>query len=299
MFIYEQSGKLNWDHLRYFVAVVRAGTVIGAARQLGVSHATVLRNVSRLELSLGIRLFDRIQSGYRVTPEGEEIYADALAMEEQAEALIRRAMGKHPAPEGLLKLAVADNSLFDLMPLLREFRKMFPRIELSVVTVQGSADRVIAQLKADVAIVSTNVPPEDLVGRQLARISFACYASSEYLQEWKGKTAKPDDCDWITWGFQKAAPDADMDAAWQQKMLHRLTPNPKIALRAVSHGDALAAVRAGVGVSFLRDSFREELVRLPFNVAIEPVGIWMLTHPDLRRSGRVSVFMDFAAGNLP
>ena len=57
------KNKLDWDHLRYFVAVVKAGTVIGAARHLGVSHATVLRNVSRLEAFLGIRLFDRVQSG--------------------------------------------------------------------------------------------------------------------------------------------------------------------------------------------------------------------------------------------
>ena len=66
-----RHNQLNWDQLRYFVAVVSAGTVIGAARSLGVSHATVLRNVSRLEGFLGIRLFHRVQSGYRVTAEGE------------------------------------------------------------------------------------------------------------------------------------------------------------------------------------------------------------------------------------
>lgn len=289
--------KLNWDHLRYFVAVVKAGTVIGAARFLGVSHSTVLRSVSRLEKYLGIRLFDRVRSGYRVTPEGEEIYADALAMEEHAEALIRRAMGKHPTPEGLLKLVVSDGSLLDLMPLLGAFRKEFPRIELSMETAHGSADEGIAQLQADVAIVVTNAPPEDLVGRQLARISFGFYASSEYLQEWKGKIPKPNECDWITWG-SKTAPDADIDGAWQQNMLHRLSPTPKVALRAASHRDAVAAVRAGVGVGLLRDSFQEELVQLPFKVAVESFGIWMLTHPDLRRSGRVRVFMDFIASHF-
>lgn len=291
------KNKLDWDHLRYFVAVVKAGTVIGAARLLGVSHATVLRNVSRLEAFLGIRLFDRLQSGYRVTAEGEEIYEDARAMEEHAEALIRRAMGKHPEPEGLLKLVVSDGSLFDLMPLLRDFRKEFPRIELSIGTAPGSQDQGISQLQADVAIVVTNAPPEDLVGRQLARISFAYYASTAYLEAWKGKIPKPIECDWITWSL-RASSDTDIDSAWQQNMLHRLAPNPKIALRAVNHGDALAGVRAGVGVSLLRDSYTEELVRLPFNVVVESFGIWMLTHPDLRRAGRVRVFMDFIASNF-
>lgn len=291
------KNKLDWDHLRYFVAVIKAGTVIGAARLLGVSHATVLRRISRLEKYLGIRLFDRVQSGYCVTAEGEEIYEDALAMEEHAEALIRRAMGKHPAPEGLLKLVVSDGSLFDLMPLLREFRMEFPRIELNLVTALGTADQGLTQLKADVAIVVTNAPPEDLVGRQLARIGFAYYASLKYLETWQGKIPNPSDCDWITWRLS-ASSDTDMDSAWQQNILHRLAPNPKIALAAVNHGEALAGVRAGVGVSLLRDSYTEELVRLPFNVVIETFGIWMLTHPDLRRAGRVKVFMDFAASNF-
>ncbi|MCZ6642877.1 MAG: LysR family transcriptional regulator, partial [Gammaproteobacteria bacterium] len=259
----KQNDRLDWDHLRHFVAVVNAGTVIGAARFLGVSHSTVLRNVSRLETTLGIRLFDRVQSGYRVTQEGEEIFEDARAMEVHAEALVRRAMGKHPAPEGLLKLVVSDGSLFDLMGLLRDFRKEFPRIELSIGTAPGSAEQGLTELKADVAIVVTNAPPEDLVGRQLARITFAYYASHEYLASWHGETPEPTDCDWITWSLDES-PDIDMEGPWQRNILHRLAPNPKIALRAVHHGDALAGVRAGVGVSLLRDSYEEELVRLPF-----------------------------------
>ena len=133
--------------------------------------------------------------------------------------------------------------------------------------------------------------------RQLARISFAYYAAPEYLETSGGKNPRPNECDWIIWSL-RASPDADMDFSWQHNMLRRLAPKPKIALRAVHHGDALAAVRAGVGVGLLRDRYAGELVRLPFNVVIEPFGIWMLTHPDLRRAGRVRVFMDFVAGNF-
>ena len=180
------SQPLNWDQVRYFVAVVRAGTVVGAARALGISHATVLRSVSRLEESLGIRLFDRMQSGYRPTAEAEAIYPSALAMEEHAETLIRRAMGKHPEPEGLLKLVVSDRSLFDVMSLLVEFRKAFPRIELSLGPVPGNFSQGLRQLNADVAVLVTNTPPEDLVGRQLSRVSFAYFTSAAYLRDDEG-----------------------------------------------------------------------------------------------------------------
>lgn len=290
------DNELSWDHLRHFAAVVKAGTVVGAARTLGVSHATVLRNISRLEGCLGMRLFDRIQSGYRVTTEGEEIYVNALAMEEQAETLLRRAMGQHPAPEGLLKLVVSDCALVDLMPLLREFRREFPRIELSIGPVEDLADG-IAQRSIDVAIVMTNTPPEDLVGRQLSRIGFACYASPEYLQERQTVTPKPEECDWITWGATGSG-DIGPEFSWQRPMLRRLVPHQNVALHTVDHRDALDAVREGVGASLLRDTLCEQLVRLPFHAASESVGVWMLTHPDLRRAGRVKVFMDFVASSF-
>ncbi len=280
------NNKMNWDHLRYFIEVVKAGTVVGAARELAVSHATVLRNIVRLEQSLGMRLFDRLQSGYQVTAEGEEILGNALAMEEQAQTLARRALGKHPAPEGVLSLAVSDTSLIDLMPLIREFRAEFPRIELRVGPARESAGGVM-QLKADIAIVATNSPLESLVGRQLSRIAFACYASSHYLRERQKQSSNFDDYDWISWGLQ---------ASWQHGMLKRFSSKQKVALQTASHRDALDAVQAGVGVSLLSDRYKEELTRLPIKVSSETLGVWMLTHPELRRSGKVRAFMDFVAG---
>ncbi len=289
------NNSLNWDHLRYFVAVVNMGSVVGAARNLGVSHATVLRNISQLENGLRLRLFDRRQAGYRVTAQGEEIFVNAVAMEEQAETLMRRAMGQDPAPEGLLKLAVSDASLIDLFPVLREFRREYPGIELSIGPVRRLGEDILHR-KVDVAMVATNTPPDDLVGRQLARVNFACYASSEYLQE-KLDPAAPEECEWITWSLNGLG-DLELDSSFQNGMFFRLVPNQNVALHAINHGDAVAAVRAGVGVSLLRKYSFDELVELSFRAPSESLGIWMLTHPDLRRSGRVRVFMDFVADNF-
>jgi DNA-binding transcriptional LysR family regulator len=293
-----KHGALVWDQIRYFVAVTRAGSVVGAARALGVSHATVLRNVSRLEKQLGVRLFDRLRSGYRITAEGEEIYADAQLMEEHAETLMRRAMGRNPIPEGLLKLIVPDNSLFDLMPLLGGFRRENPRIDLSVEIDSAAADQGVAQLKADVAIVVTNTPPEDLVGRQLKRINFAYYASPAYLgrQPALGQQLADslplDQCDWITWDLPTRS-DSSQEPGWQLNLLRRLTRRPRIALRTSSHADTLSAVRAGLGVGLLQTDHQHGLVELPIAVPVDPVGVWMLTHQVLRRSGKVRAFMEF------
>lgn len=286
------DNELRWDQVRHFVAVARAGSVVGAARVLGVSHATVLRNVSRLESSLGVRLFDPMRSGYRITADGQEVLVSALGMEEHADTLVRRAMGKNPDPEGLLKLVVTDTSLFDPMPLLRDLRRAQPRIELTVEDAHGDAAHKLAQLHADAAIVLTNSPPEELVGRQLGRLHFAYFASAGYLGARAPAEIPPAECHWVVWHLEHSA---EFDEAWQDSALRRLTRRPNVVLRTDRHADALAAVRSGVGASLLSEAAGDGLLRLPFPEPRETCGVWLLTHPDLRRSGRVRALFEFVA----
>jgi len=77
--------------------------------------------------------------------------------------------------------------------------------------------------------------------------------------------------------------------------LRRLTRRPNVILRSDRHADALAAVRSGVGASLLSESSAAGLLRLPFAEPRETCGVWLLTHPDLRRSGRVRALFEFVA----
>lgn len=291
----KMNNELRWDQVRYFLAVARAGSVVGAARRLAVSHATVIRNISQLEERLGLRLFDHVRSGYRITEDGEEVLVSAAAMEEHAEALLRRATGKNPTPEGVLKLVVSDNSLFDPMPLLRLFRQAHPSVELAVEDAPGEAQARLARLHADVAIQVTNTPPEELVGRQLGRVAFGYFASRDYLSTLPAAAPCPEDCQWVVWSL---GPAGELDDTWHRGALRRLTPRPKIVLQADRHAEALAAVRAGVGVSLLCESAATDLVRLPFADPRDSFAVWLLTHPDLRRAGRVRALFDVVAETL-
>lgn len=297
--------SLNWDQVRHFVAVARAGSVVGAARRLGVSHATVLRNVTRLEASLGVRLFDRVRSGYRITADGDEVLAAAAAMEAQAEALLRRARGKSPSPEGTLKLAVTDASLFDPMPMLARFRDRYPRIELALEEPHGGAEQSLTQLRCDAALMVTNTPPEDLVGRQLARLRLACFrgvdGASNVAKAAERTPVPAAAMRWVVWRSGEAGV---LDEAWHEDALRRLTGRPEVVLRCDKHADALLAVRAGIGAGLLRDAHHPGLLRLDLAEPQESFGIWLLTHPDLRRAGRVRALFDFVAeahqgGSLP
>jgi len=157
---------------------------------------------------------------------------------------------------------------------------------------RGDAAHKLAQLHADAAIVLTNSPPEELVGRQLARVHFGYFAAPAYLNGRPAADLTPPDCDWVVWRLEHSG---EFDEAWQDNALRRLSQRPRVVLRADKHADALAAVRSGVGVGLLSDAGAAGLLRLNFAAPRETCGVWLLTHPDLRRSGRVRALFDFVA----
>lgn len=261
---------------------------------MNVSHATVLRNIGKLEKDLQIRLFDRFQTGYRITPDGEEIYDNALLMESNAEEMLRRLKGKDSIPEGLLRIALPENSIVNFLPLIGEFYQRFPKIQVSI---NGAVSpRALNKLELDVAISITNTPPEEMVGRQLIRINFDFYAARSYLLNTPGIT--PEECDWITWAVGDN-PGFDDNLNLQEENLFLVTAKPHIVMQADSHSDVLAAVRAGMGVGLLSNkvAIDSNLVALSFSRKTEKYGVWILTHPDLRRSARVQAFMRFMSEN--
>lgn len=260
---------------------------MAAAQQLGVGHATVLRNIAQLEASLGVRLFDRVRTGYRITSDGEDVLASAQGMESQAEALQRRALNRQPSPAGRLKLSICDSTLYNALPLLAELRKAHPRIELALDRERDAAAR-LSRLQVDAVLMVGNTPPDELIGRQLARVYLRWFCSTRYL----GRRAvpAPEDCEYIAW-----TGPGELDDAWQRAQLRRLTSQPRVVVQVDSHAVALAAVRAGLGAALLSEAHSDGLRKLPFAAPNESYGVWLLTHPDLRRSGRVRALFDFVA----
>ena len=81
----------NWDDLRFFLSVARAGRLTTAARRLGADHATVSRRITALEKALQAKLFERSPQGYALTAQGERLLerADALRRPQRFHQLLQ------------------------------------------------------------------------------------------------------------------------------------------------------------------------------------------------------------------
>ncbi|MEM7226212.1 MAG: LysR family transcriptional regulator [Pseudomonadota bacterium] len=270
---------MNWDDLRTVLAIARAGSLVGAAERLGVSHPTVFRRLGALEARLGVRLFERARSGTTATPAGEEMAAQAAELEERVGTLERRLLGRDLRPAGTLRVTTTDTLLYGLLaPILAQFRAAHPEIELEIALSNEPFN--LSKRDSDVAIRPTTRPPEPLVGRKVSAIALAVYGV---------RVREPEDLPWI--GLDDSLSGLPL-ARWLAARNH---PAP---LRLNSLYACCEAARAGLGRTllpcFLGDP-APELVRLGAPIDELEGELWLLTHPDLRKVARVRVFLDFTA----
>ena len=122
---------LDWDDIRVFLAVTRAGSVSGAAKRLAVQHSTVSRRLRAFEEGLGVRLFDRKRGGYTLTPAGEELAGVAARMEREALSIDGSVLGRDTHLQGTLRVSTADAMATTfLMPIMDGFVQAHPEVDL-------------------------------------------------------------------------------------------------------------------------------------------------------------------------
>lgn len=279
---------MQWDDLRYLLAVHRLGSLAGAARTLNVSQVTVARRVEQLEKALGVRLFDRKRDGYRVTTVGAALVGQAEIVEEQVNALERRAWREDHQVRGTVRLTVTDTVGSTVLgPALRNLREQHPQLVLDV-TISNQAVN-ITKHDADIAIRHTTSPPEMLVGHLLTPVRYAVYGSAQFAT--RGRR-KPVDFSAVPW----VAPD---ESAVEQRFNDWLTQHGhdgRVVLRCNSFLGIYSAVRAGVGVGILSCFTASSLggvVRLSPVIPEVDFAYWILTHPELRGVARVATVYAF------
>lgn len=279
----------NWDDLRHFLAVARAGTTLGAARELGASQPTVVRRIAALEEATGVNLFDRGPRGYRLTEAGREILplaqrvnSDVLAL---ADAL---AACRHVVP-GVIRLTAPELLNDFIFPVLSAFQRDHPRIQVQLLLADRRLD--LARGEADVALrAGEPTEPDDLYIRRLPDGAWTVYASRTYAAT-TGLPRTPAELN----SHVLIAGEGSVNQLLPMRWLAREAPDAVIAWRCNSLTNVQAAIRAGLGVSVLPCSAGgsdPELVACfpPPPEMTRPV--WLITRRELWRIPEIRALLD-------
>ena len=181
----------KFQEMASFVAVVEAGSFVGAADATGLSKAAVSRHVAELEQRLGARLLHRTTRRLSLTDDGQLFFTRAkemLAAIDEAESEISSRSGE---PSGLLRInAPLTFGVLHLAPLWGRFAQLYPKVSLDI----ELSDRVVDLVEEgyDLAVRITNLPSSQLVSRQLASTRMVACASPQYLAL-HGTPAHPDE----------------------------------------------------------------------------------------------------------
>lgn len=281
--------RLPWDDLRTLLAIARTGSLSGAMRELGVSHATVFRRLGGIERRLGVKLFERSRSGYVPTASGEDIARVAECIEAEVLDVERRIAGRDLKPSGTVRVTTTDSLLSGLLsPMFADFRAEYPEISLEIAVSNHLFS--LSKREADVAIRPTRSPPEMLVGRKIGSVAQAVYGRSDRYAG-SGDGMDFDAVDWV-----------GPDEGWAYEPLQAWMAvngfDARCRYRVDNLMGVLAAVREGIGLAilpcYLGDADRR-LIRLGDTIPELSTDLWLLTHPDLRGTARVRKLMDHVA----
>lgn len=238
---------LDWDDLRFFLAIVRLGSLSSAARSLHVAQSTVGRRFASLEESLGVRLLNRMPDGYRPTLSGAEVHRQAERVEAAALALERQVVGRDRRLAGLVRVTCSETIAGHLVaPCIGGLHLNYP--DIMVELIPNLRDLSLSQREADISLRLRQPEQHDLVVRRIGTVAFGLYASMAYMAQY----SEPD--------YDGGCPgqhlityfDGIQDAA-QTDWLSRLAPRARVSLQTTSDEAALGVVVEGAGlVSLLR-----------------------------------------------
>jgi len=273
---------MDWNDVRYFLALARTGSARSAGAALGVSHSTVVRRVEALEVRLTARLFDRNRGGYTLTDAERQMLPGAERVELEMAALERGLVGQDVRLAGPVSLTCCDNFVSDL--LLRElapFCDERPGIELRFTTDSRAFD--LSKREADIAIRTKARgarPPEHLIGVKLVPLMLANYVGRAHADRLdpEGGAAR-----WLTSGDDRIVAALLADSSYPDLPTWGAFNSLELLVQAAREGLGLVMLPTYVGD-------REPALRRLDRPDLRHVAdLWMLSHPDLRDNARFRI----------
>lgn len=281
----DRINQLNWDDLKFFLAIARAGSARKAAPETGANHATVARRLNLLEDMLDSRLFDRSQQGLTLTRQGEALLPYAERMEAELAGAQRAIGGQDARVDGVVHVSIPHFMVNTKVGAhIADFATARPEIEIALQTTNRVAS--LQRHEVDVSIRYASDVTGDIVGTALAHCTKAVYCNAETAAKMRDNGG--DGQSMLGWGEPEDATTAD----WIKQTPY---PNATLAHRLAEGGAQTLFAAHGAGLSMLPCFYGDtqaDLVRAPFQQPVPDRTLWLLFHKDIRDTARVRLFID-------
>jgi len=288
--------SFDWNHVRAFVAAAHEGSLSAAARALKQTQPTLSRQVSSLEETLGVTLFERGHRKLQLTSAGLELLEHANTMVDAANRISLSASGQSQDIEGLVSITATEMvATYYLPAMLKKLRKLAPGIVVKVVASDEVRD--LMRREADIAIRHAQPLQPDLIARKIGTITAHVYASKTLLDE----IGEPINMDNLAkYDFVGVEDTENLIAGVSQQGLHlRLDQFRAIA---GSGNCMLQMIREGLGLGFLPTDTAQlfdDLVPVLCDQFKPEIPVWLVTHRELKTSRRIRLVYDLLAEEIP
>ena len=286
----------DWTLIRSFLAVLDAGSLSGAARQLGGSQPTIGRHVAQLEHQLGATLFERGGRGLVPTAAALSISDQARSMDDSAQAIARKLTGLGRDMQGSVRVSASQIVAVHLLPgLLGALRQQLPGVSVDIVASNRMSN--LLRREADIAIRMARPQQASLLARRIGRVDIGVYASAGYLSRRTAPRTAQDLLRHELIGF-----DQDEQIIRGLQAVGVPATRESFQVRSDDHLVHWQCLVAGLGVGFAATWLAERepgLRRLLPDLPIPPLPVWLAVHREIRSNLRVRAVFDFLAAAVP
>lgn len=287
--------RLDWNHLRAFLATAEAKSLSGAARRLGLTQPTLSRQIAGLEAHLKLLLFERVGRGLAITDAGRELLCHVQDMGEAAHRSAMAASGQRSDLTGWVRITASDIMSAHLMPgIVSDLRRIAPQLRIDVVATNDISD--LMRREADIAIRHMRPHKPNLVARLVCEARGHFYAAKSFLDRVGRPTTKAElaQLDWVSFG------DVDRMIEYLTALDIPLAPD---AARVASENGLVAweMAKAGLGICPMDAATADSepgMERLLEDEIDMTFPIWLVAHREIHTSPKIRLVFDVLAQAL-
>jgi DNA-binding transcriptional LysR family regulator len=287
------SLSFDWNHIRSFIVTAEEGTLSAAAKALNSTQPTLSRQVSALEATLKVTLFERVGQRLVLTHSGLELLEHAREMSNAALAFSLTASGQSQQIEGSVIVSVGELTAAFMMPkIIAKLRHLEPGITIEIVVTNEPSD--LKRREADIAIRSFHPKQNDLIAKKVGEEVIWLYGTPEYLAKFPvvSDFSELENIQVIGFDRRNSITDILNQQGWNlsEKNFAIVTPFQLLQLELSKEGQ---------GIIFFPEQMGDKETKLIR--AFEHMGpimtlpVWLVCHQELRTSVRVRRVFDFIA----